>query len=329
MKYFLFLISIIATAFILDANRALLLPLAIDEDIRLEMAAGTTLTGLVKTLKANDLLRARRDRYYLVMYAKLRGKENSLQAGEYLVSRGMSARQLFSVMVAGKVRQLSITFLEGWNYRQILETLHAHAGVVQTIETDEPAELAELVGIENDHPEGWFFPNTYQFANKTTDLELLKIAYKATQDVLNEEWENRSEDLPYKSAYEALIMASIIEKETGLGSERPEISGVFVRRLQKGMLLQTDPTVIYGIGKSFDGNIRRKDLRTDTPYNTYTRAGLPPTPIAAAGRAAIHAALHPKDGDSLYFVSKGDGSHHFSTTLKEHNQAVKKYQLKQ
>ncbi len=328
MKYLLLLASLLVTALILDANRALLLPLALDEDIQLEMAAGTSLTGLVKTLKVNNLLRAKRDRYYLVIYAKLRSEANSLQAGDYFVKKGTSPRQLFSVMVSGKVLQQSITFLEGWNYRQILNALHSHEGIAKTIEGDDPEVIAKLVGIEEGHPEGWFFPNTYQFANKTTDVEILKISYTAAKKILSEEWESRAPDLPYKSPYEALIMASIIEKETGLGSERPEIAGVFVRRLRRGMLLQTDPTVIYGIGKKFDGNIRRKDLRKDTAYNTYTRAGLPPTPIAAAGRAAINAALHPLDGDSLYFVSRGDGSHYFSSTLKEHNSAVRKYQLK-
>ena len=328
VKYLLFFASIAATALIVDANRALLLPLNVEEDIRLDMASGTSLTGLVKTLKANDMLRARRDRYYLVLYAMLRGEENDLQAGEYVISKGMNARQLFTAMVAGKVRQVSVTLLEGWNYRQVLKALDEHEQIKNTITTDEPAEVAKAVGIDGDHPEGWFFPDTYRFVCGTTDVELLKLAYAATQKVLKEEWENREEGLPYASPYEALTMASIVEKETGLASERTEIAGVFVRRLNKGMLLQTDPTVIYGIGKNFDGNIRRKDLRTDTPYNTYTRAGLPPTPIAAAGREAIYAALHPAEGETLYFVSKGDGSHYFSKTLKEHNAAVRKYQLK-
>lgn len=329
MKYFLLLISLLITAFVLDANRALLMPLNASEDIRLEMAPGTSLSGLSKTLKANNLLRARRDRYYIVMFGLLRGEANNLQAGEYIVRKGTNARQLLAAMVSGKVRQLSITFLEGWNYRQILAALHAHEGVTHKISSDEPQAVAAAVGIDGDHPEGWFFPNTYQFATRTSDVEILKIAYAAMRKVLEEEWPKRAEGLPYQTPYEALIMASIIEKETGLGSERPEIAGVFVRRLQKGMLLQTDPTVIYGIGKHFDGNIRRRDLLTDTPYNTYMRAGLPPTPIAAAGRAAVLAALHPAEGDSLYFVSRGDGSHKFSSTLREHNAAVRKYQLKQ
>lgn len=328
MKYLLFVIALVFTAVVLDANRALLMPLNTHEDLRLEMVPGTSLTGLIKTLKTHGLLRAKRDRYYLVAYGLIRGDADKLQAGEYIVTRGTSPRDLLKDMVKGKVRQLSVTFLEGWNYRQIIEELKKQEGISRLLESNDPAEIAAAAGIEGDHPEGWFFPDTYRFANKTSDIEILKLAYQAMRAALDEEWQNRAEGLPYQSPYEALIMASIIEKETGAPDERQEIAGVFVRRLQKGMLLQTDPTVIYGIGESFDGNIRRKDLTRDTPYNTYTRPGLPPTPIAAPGRASIHAALHPADGDSLYFVSRGDGSHKFSATLKEHNQAVREYQLK-
>lgn len=327
-KYSFFLLALLATVLIVDANRALLLPLSLQEDVRLDMAQGTSLTGLVKTLKAHQLLRAKRDRYYLVLYAMVRGEANSLQAGEYIVTRGMSARDLFTAMVSGKVRQLSVTLLEGWNYHQILSALHSHPDIVRKLPSDEPEAVAAAVGIEGTHPEGWFFPDTYRFVSRTSDVELLRLAYQAMVRVLDQEWQNRADNLPYATSYEALIMASIVEKETGLASERGEIAGVFVRRLQRGMLLQTDPTVIYGIGKAFDGNIRRDDLRRDTPYNTYTRAGLPPTPIAAAGRESIHAALHPAEGESLYFVSRGDGSHQFSKSLDEHNQAVRKYQLK-
>ncbi len=329
MKYLFFILAILFTALVLDVNRALLMPLHMDEDLRLEMAAGTSLSGLVKTLKANDLLRARRDRYYLVAYGLIRGEANKLQAGEYVVRQGTSPRELLAAMVMGKVRKLSVTFVEGWNYRQILQALHSHNGVKRQIQDYDPASVVAAVGIEAPHPEGWFFPDTYTFVNNSSDIEILKRAYQSMRTILEEEWPLRATELPYETPYEALIMASIVEKETGAPEERGEIAGVFVRRLQKGMLLQTDPTVIYGIGESFDGNIRRSDLQTDTPYNTYTRAGLPPTPIAAAGRAALQAALNPVEGETLYFVSRGDGTHVFSKTLEEHNRNVRKYQLKQ
>lgn len=329
MKYIYLTLSILFTALILDANRALLLPLNLEEEVLLDMASGTSLTGLVKTLKTHDLLRARRDRYYIVVFGLLRGDANRLHAGEYHLVPGTSAYQLLTSMISGRVRMESVTLVEGWNYRQFLAALHAKAGVTRKLESTEPEAVAAAVGIEGGHPEGWFFPDTYHYGNETSDVYILKLAYKAMRKALDEEWQNRAEGLPYNTPYEALIMASIIEKETAVSEERHEIAGVFVRRLQKGMLLQTDPTVIYGLGEGFDGNIRRSDLRTDTPYNTYTRAGLPPTPIAAAGRASINAALHPADGDSLYFVSRGDGSHVFSATLAEHNRAVRKYQLKQ
>ena len=189
------------------------------------------------------------------------------------------------------------------------------------------AELMQRIGIEDDNPEGWLFPDTYLFDRGTSDVEILSRAHRRMREVLDEEWAKREQGLPLETPYQALTLASIVEKETGLASERPQIAGVFVRRLQKGMKLQTDPTVIYGMGDDFDGNIRREDLTRPTPYNTYVIQGLPPTPIALPGREAINAVLHPADGDALYFVARGDGSHHFSATLDEHNCAVRHYQL--
>ena len=197
----------------------------------------------------------------------------------------------------------------------------------KTLDYSDLDNLLVQLGYPKQHPEGLFFPDTYHFPRATTDKEFLQRAYQRLQTVLEEEWQQRAENLPYQSAYEALIMASIIEKETGLASERETIAGVFVRRLNKKMKLQTDPTVIYAMGQQFDGNIRKKDLSIDSPYNTYRYKGLPPTPIALAGREAIYAALQPQDGKALYFVAKGDGSHYFSETLAEHNSAVAKYQL--
>ncbi len=187
--------------------------------------------------------------------------------------------------------------------------------------------LIERLGVEGNSLEGWFFPDTYQYTVDMSDADILKAAHRKMQLILDEEWQQRDQNLPYKNAYEALIMASIVEKETGAAEERPAIAGIFVRRLQKGMKLQTDPTVIYGLGDAYKGNLTRKHLLEDTPYNTYTRTGLPPTPIALPGREAIHAAMHPQQGDSLFFVGKGDGHHYFSATLAEHEKAVRQYQL--
>jgi UPF0755 protein len=185
----------------------------------------------------------------------------------------------------------------------------------------------ERLGYPGEHPEGYFYPDTYHFQGGTTDVVFLEHAYQRLQSVLEHQWEKRNKNLPLQSPYEALILASIVEKETGKAEERPMIAGVFIRRLAKGMKLQTDPTVIYGMGVSFKGNISRRDLVTDTPYNTYVHAGLPPTPICMPGEAAINAVLHPADGKALYFVAKGDGSHYFSATLEEHNIAVRRFQL--
>lgn len=209
----------------------------------------------------------------------------------------------------------------------MIQAIHATDLIEHTLLSDEPENIMIELGYAGNVAEGLFFPDTYNFPKGTTDKAFLQRAYQRLHDILDEEWQARAENLPYKTAYEALIMASIIEKETGLASERSTIAGVFVRRLNKKMKLQTDPTVIYAMGKQFNGNIRKKDLDIDSPYNTYRYKGLPPSPIALVGREAIHAALHPEKGKSLYFVAKGDGSHYFSETLKEHNRAVAKYQL--
>lgn len=251
-----------------------------------------------------------------------------LKAGEYELQPGLTMPEILQTLVSGKPRQYSITFVEGWTFKQILQQIKTHQKIHHTINKIDSIQVMDRLGLGEKHPEGLFFPDTYQFEKNITDLALLKTAYNKMQTTLNQEWKLRDKGLPLTTAYEALILASIIEKETGAAEERAQISGVFVRRLKRGMLLQTDPTVIYGMGDQFDGNIRRKDLKAHTPYNTYVIKGLPPTPIAMPGREAIHAALHPDAGDSLYFVAKGDGSHKFSATLHAHNQAVDQYQRK-
>ncbi len=209
-----------------------------------------------------------------------------------------------------------------------MRTALANSEQLRKVTTDWTSEqVMEAVGAAGQHPEGWFFPDTYMFSGSETDLDILKRAYSRMVRVLDEEWENREQGLPYNSPYEALIMASIVERETGVAHERQEVAGVFVRRLHKGMRLQTDPTVIYGMGDDYDGRIRTRDLRAYTPYNTYRIDGLPPTPIALPGRDSVHAALHPADGDALFFVARGDGSHKFSRTLAEHQKAVREFQL--
>ncbi len=262
-----------------------------------------------------------------IMLGKLLQKEPYLQAGDYTLNKNVSPYQLLLSLNHGKATQGSITFIEGKTFKLMRIKLAKNDAVKTTIKDLSDAEVMKIVGKGEKHAEGLFFPDTFYFDRNTSDIILLKRSYEGMQSKLASAWANRAPNLPYKDGYEALIMASIVEKETGKASERPMIAGVFLNRLRIGMRLQTDPTVIYGMGDQYDGNIRRKDLTTDTPYNTYTRDGLPPTPIAMPGLASIEAALHPEKTKALYFVGKGDGSHAFSSSLIEHNRAVAKYQL--
>ncbi len=264
---------------------------------------------------------------YLIFEARIQDKANRIKSGEFLIKPGTTPMQLLDQLIEGKVMQHSLTLVEGWNYREIRAAIVKADKLKHTIEDWTPAAMVKRLELPYPSPEGLFFPDTYHFPRGMSDQEFLQRAHRRLMAVLDEEWRQRAANLPYETPYEALIMASIIEKETGVAAEREQIAGVFVRRLQKGMKLQTDPTVIYAIGETFDGDIRRKDLSIDSPFNTYVHTGLPPTPIAAAGREAIHAALHPLEDNSLYFVARGDGTHHFSETLQEHNRAVRKYQL--
>ncbi len=265
---------------------------------------------------------------FLVL-VRLLGKETYLQAGEYTLIKNVSPYQLILSLNHGKSTQGSITFIEGKTFSQMRAKLAKNDAVKSTIADLSDAEVMRLVGKGEKHAEGMFFPDTFYFDRNTADIILLKRSYEIMQSKLTMAWANRAAGLPYKDSYQALIMASIIEKETGKSAERPMIAGVFLNRLRIGMRLQTDPTVIYGMGDKYDGNIRKKDLMTDTAYNTYTRDGLPPTPIAMPGLASIEAALHPEKTKALYFVGRGDGSHEFTNSLLDHNRAVAKYQLKQ
>ena len=260
------------------------------------------------------------------LLGRVLGKGAALKAGVYTLDTPLSPLALYGMIERGEVSQAVVQFIEGWNWREVRAALAAQPALKHDSAGMSDAELLQAIGAEESHPEGLLFPDTYSFAPHSSDLNVLRHAYRLQREKLMAAWEARAPGLPYRTPYDALIMASIVEKETGAAFERPQIAGVFMNRLRLGMRLQTDPTVIYGLGERFDGRLRRVDLQTDTPYNTYTRAGLPPTPIAMPSEAAIQAALNPARTDALYFVSRNDGTHVFSSNLDAHNRAVNRYQ---
>lgn len=301
-------------------------PLALPEQEMLySLPAGASLNQLAYDLYAKGIIEYPR---FLIQLGRESGAARRLQAGEYILQQGVTPRTLLEQLVDGKVHQYGLTLIEGYSFREMLQRIHDDPVLTHTLTNETDAEIMTMLGHPGQHPEGRFLPDTYYFTRGTTDIDFLARAWQAMSEQLQSAWDEREEGLPFKSPEEALILASIVEKETGVAEERPVIAGVFVRRLQRGMLLQTDPTVIYGMGDKFDGNLRLRDLRADTPYNTYTRKGLPPTPIAMPGVDAIHAVLHPAQGKSLYFVAMGEGKHYFSNTLEQHNLAVDKFQKK-
>ena len=306
-------------------NSALQQPLNLTQEKLLDVPAGSSPTGVLNRLQAEGVIK---DAFWLRLYWRFNLSEQSLHSGEYRMTPGMSANSLLTLWEKGEVVQYSLTLVEGWNFRQVRAALAKQAKLEQTLTPLSDSELMSKLGHPDVFPEGRFFPDTYRYVRGMTDVELLKQAYNRLDEVLQEEWEKRAADVPYVDAYQALTMASLVEKETGVPQERGQIAGVFVRRLQQGMLLQTDPTVIYGMGERYNGKITRAALKEPTPYNTYVISGLPPTPIAMVGREAIHAAMHPVAGSSLYFVARGDGSHVFSASLDAHNAAVKEFQMK-
>jgi len=305
-------------------NRWLHEPLSVDEPTTFEILPGSAFVRV-----ADDLGKAGIIEHPLVFswYARLVGSAGKVHAGEYQISADSTPAALLEKFVAGDVRLHSFTIVEGWTFRELLAALATDDVIQGDLHHEDWPAIAEALDTDYDDPEGLFLPETYRVPRGTTDLELLRQANALLISVLETEWAARAEDLPLSNAYEALILASIIEKETALASERPKIAGVFVRRLQQNMRLQTDPTVIYGVGEAFDGDLTRQHLRTDTPYNTYTRYGLPPGPIALPGQAAIHAAVNPADGNELFFVATGlaDGSHKFTATREAHEAAVAEY----
>lgn len=311
-----------------DYQRYLETPLSVgDTGATFVIERGWSAKRVSAELEARDIIDKR---YWFDLYARLSKKANGIKSGEFVLPSEITVPQLFDTFIKGQTVQYSHSIIEGSNWKEAIARVAASGDLTHTlgdVSEIEEQGLMELLGYPDLHPEGQFFADTYAFPRGATDVEYLIRAKRTMDRVLAEEWENRADNLPLNSPYEALILASIVEKETAEPAERPLIAGVFLSRLNKKMRLQTDPTVIYGIGDSFDGNIRRSDLNTDTPYNTYTRAGLPPTPIAMVGREAINAVLQPETTSKLYFVSRGDGTHQFSETLEEHNAAVRKYQL--
>ncbi len=326
LNCFLTLILLAAWAagvFYLQYQKALNAPLVAEGDGIITVKRGDTLASLNHELVQRGVIHSD---WVLPVYARLNPQAANIKAGDYRIDASASLPSLMNDITNGKVVVYNITVVEGKTFKDLRASLVQTAGIEHTLNDKTDAQIATLLGIDGS-PEGWFMPETYQFHRGSSDLELLKRMYGEMQRTLEQEWPNRAEGLPLANPYQALILASIIEKETGVASERPQIAGVFVRRLQKDMLLQTDPSVIYGAA-DYHGDLTRKHLQTDTPYNTYINKGLPPTPIALPGKASIQAALHPADGDSLYFVADGKGGHTFSATYEEHQQAVARY-LKQ
>lgn len=325
------LVAGLGIAWLVDtAERAARQPLANRTPVELEIPRGKALQQVLADLDRAGHLEGR---LWLRLWLRWHQRGDHIQAGEYLIGPGTTFAELIAMLEAGRVRTHSVTLVEGWTVAQVRQLL-ARQSKLQSDTAAVPADhFLHVLGIDAEpgrSPEGLFFPDTYVFSGRTSDADVLRQAYERLQTILKKAWAERAQKLPYDSPYEALIMASIVERETGVPSERSAIAGVFVRRLQRGMRLQTDPTVIYGLGEAFDGNLRRAHLLDDdNPYNTYRIAGLPPTPIGLAGRAAIEASLQPAGGEALYFVARGDGSHYFSKTLAEHRKAVRRYQIEQ
>ncbi len=291
---------------------------------RIELDPGTSVRSVLGRLEATGAVRNARA---VEVYLRLRGLEPRVQAGTYEIPPHASPEQILALLVQGKVVLEQLTVVEGSTFGELLEALDQHPYVLHTLRGKGPAEAMAALGHPGVHAEGEFFPDTYRFAANTADVAILGLAYDSMQRALAAAWAERSAELPFDTPYQALILASMVEKEAALESERTRIAGVFVNRLRKGMRLQSDPTVIYGLGENYDGSVHTRDLLKDTPYNTYTRAGLPPTPVALPGRESLLAAVRPEQTDALYFVATGlgDGAHHFSRSLEEHNSAVKAY----
>ncbi|SCY68815.1 UPF0755 protein [Nitrosospira sp. Nl5] len=306
--------------FAYQVNRPVQLPVVPYE---FSIEPGSSLRSVAKQLADAGVLR---DVWSFVLLSRVMGLASSLKAGDYEIAVSTSPLELLERITKGDVNQSEIRFIEGWTFLQLRQVLDEHSAIRHDTTNLSDEEILRSIGASETAAEGLFFPDTYFFARGSSDVAILRRAYHAMQNHLNREWDIRAVNLPLRDPYQALILASIVEKETGKESDRTMVAGVFVNRLRLSMLLQTDPTIIYGLGKKFDGNLRKKDLLADQEYNTYTRRGLPPTPIAMPGLPSIQAVLNPAKTDALYFVSKGNGESHFSSNLADHNRAVTKYQ---
>jgi UPF0755 protein len=314
------LVLLAASALGYYAYRPLSLPAT---PFEFDLKQGSNLKSIARDMQQTGLLK---QDWAFVWLARLLGKSTQIKAGNYALEHPVTPLELLEKITKGEFSQRQISVIEGWTFKQLRDALNANPYIAHDTAGLSDAEIMQRIGATENRPEGLFFPDTYNFAAGSSDLAIFKQAYQTMQQRLQAAWITRAADLPLQTPYQALILASIVEKETGAPGDRGMIAGVFVNRLRKGMLLQTDPTVIYGMGDKFDGNLRKRDLLADSAYNTYKRAGLTPTPIALPGAAALQAALHPVQTDALYFVARGDGSSHFSSNLTEHNRAVNRYQ---
>ena len=331
MRRFLVLVLLVVLALAAGAAWWLQAPMPVragvgaGQPLELEIEPGTTPRGVARAVVQAGF---DTDARLLFLWFRLSGKDRGIKAGNYEVAQGTSPHALLQKLVRGEEALRAVTLVEGWNFRQLRQALARAEQLRPDTEGLSDADIMARLDRPGVPAEGRFFPDTYTYAKGSSDLAVLRRALHAMDRRLEAAWAQRAPDTPLKSPEQALILASIVEKETGRPEDRAQIAGVFSNRLRAGMLLQTDPTVIYGLGERFDGNLRKRDLQADTPYNTYTRAGLPPTPIAMPGRAALLAAVQPADTRALYFVARGDGTSHFSDTLDEHNRAVNRYQRK-
>lgn len=324
IRRFLTLVLVLAGLLAADGAWQLHRGMSIPQGAVHEVIAGSAFNANLAELSARGYFANGRQRWYLAAYVRWRHADSLIKAGEYALAPGMSPLDMLALWQSGKAILHELRLIEGWRFSQAWEVIRASPDLVHTLDDDSAARFLEKLNHGDVAAEGRLFPDTYRFPKGTSDLAFLKTANVALEKILEAEWAGRASGLPYEDPAQALVMASIVEKESARADERPLIAGVFVRRLRLGMRLQTDPTVIYGLGERYDGDIHSRDLTRDTPYNTYTRTGLPPTPICLPSRESIRAALHPDDGNTLFFVARGDGSHQFSATLEEHNAAVKR-----